>query len=127
VPRTTVLFYREASGEVPVLSWLRELRRKDLQGYAKCAARVRLLAELGHELRRPIADTLRDGIYELRARSGRVNYRLLYFFHGKNVAILAHALTKEAEVPDIDIDRAIARRKAFENDPETHTAEEEFP
>lgn len=127
MPRTTVFFYREASGEAPVLSWLRELRKKDLQGYAKCAARVRLLAEMGHELRRPIADTLRDGIYELRARSGRVNYRLLYFFHGKNVAILAHALTKEAGVPDVDIDRAIARRKALENDPETHTAEEELP
>lgn len=124
---TTVLFYREASGDVPVLDWLRELLKKDRQGYAKCAARVRLLAEMGHELRRPIADTLRDGIYELRVRRGRVNYRLLYFFHGKNVAILAHALTKEAEVPDIEIERAIARRKALENAPETHTAGEELP
>lgn len=124
---TTVLFYREASGDVPVLDWLRELLKKDRQGYAKCAARVRLLEEMGHELRRPIADTLRDGIYELRVRRGRVNYRLLYFFHGKNVAILAHALTKEAEVPDIEIERAIARRKALENAPETHTAGEELP
>lgn len=126
MPQTRVLFYREATGEVPVLNWLRELRRKDPEGYAKCVARVKLLAELGHRLRRPIADTLRDGIYELRARKRRVNYRLLYFFYGKHVAILAHALTKEAEVPDIDIERAIARKRAVENDPETHTAEEEL-
>jgi hypothetical protein len=51
---------------------------------------------------------------------------LLYFFHGRNVAILAHALTKEAEVPDIDIERAGARKKAVEHDPETHTTEEEL-
>jgi phage-related protein len=82
---------------------------------------------MGHELRRPIADTLRDGIYELRARRGHVNYRLLYFFHGKNVAILAHALTKEAEVPDVEIERAIARKRALENDPEAHIAEEAIP
>ena len=43
----------------------------------------------GHELRRPEADFLRDGIYEL-----------LYFFHGQNVAVLAHGLTKEAEAPE---------------------------
>lgn len=83
------------------------------KGYAKCVARVRLLAESGYELRRPIADTVRGGVYELRARRGRVNYRLLHFFHGRNVAILAHALTKEDEVPDIDIDRALARKESL--------------
>lgn len=71
--------------------------------------------------RRPTADTLRDGIYELRARKGRVNYRLLYFFHGRNVAIVAHALTKEDVVPPADIERALERKKSFEANPEKHT------
>jgi len=31
---------------------------------------------------------LKDGIYELRVRKGRVNYRTLYFFHGRNLAVL---------------------------------------
>ena len=53
---------------------------------------------------------MRDGIYELRARSGNINYRLLYFFHGQNVAVLAHGLTKEAEVPTADIERALERK-----------------
>ena len=78
-----------------MVEWLTELRRLDRKGYAKCIPCIRRLAELGHEIRRPEADYLREGMYELRARRGRVNYRILYFFHGQDGAVLAHALTKE--------------------------------
>jgi phage-related protein len=123
---TAVRFCAEASGEAPVLDWLRELRQNDHQAYAKCVARIHLLAEQGHELRRPHADFLRDGVYELRARKGRVNYRILYFFHGRGVALLAHGFAKEGRVPDTDIDRALRRKKAYEDDPEAHTLEQEL-
>ena len=83
--------------------------------------RVRRLVELGHELRRPEADLLREGIYELRARLGTVNYRILYFFHGRNVAVLAHAMTKENEIPAVEINRAVERKRAFEGSPAAHT------
>lgn len=124
MPRTAVYFYQERPGDIPVLDWLNKLRRRDRRAYAKCVARIRRLAELGHELRRPEADFLRDGIYELRARQGRVHYRLLYFFHGRQVAILAHALAKKGKVPDVDIERAVLRRRALEKDPELHLYEE---
>jgi len=78
-------------------------------------------AQEGHELRRPAASFLYDGIYELRARRGRVNYRLLYFFHGRNVAVLDHALTKEAGIPLADMKRALERREAFRANPKAHT------
>ena len=81
------------------------------------------MREFGHELRRPAADMLRDGIYELRAKKGHVQYRLLYFFHGRNIAILAHGLTKEDRVPPVDIERAIKRKKLFEANPKAHTYE----
>jgi phage-related protein len=81
------------------------------------------LVQFGHELGRPAADYLRDGIYELRATQGHVQYRLLYFFHGRQLAILAHALTKEEEVPKADIERAIKRKKLFKTNPEAHTYE----
>jgi len=68
MPQTTVVFYKEADGEVPVLDWLRALRRRDRRAYAACIARIQRLAMLGHELRRSEADYLRDGIYELRVR-----------------------------------------------------------
>jgi len=91
------------------------------KAYAKCVVRIRRLGELGHELRRPEADLLRDGIYELRARLGTVNYRILYFFHGRNVAVLGHAITKESEIPVIEIKRASERRIKFLASPETHS------
>src|SRR5215813_12378734 len=95
---TAVLFYREGS-RVPVLEWMQKLRRTDKKAFAKCVVRIQRLAEHGHELRRPEADYLRDGIYELRIRKGHVNYRILYFFHGRTVSVVSHGLTKEAAVP----------------------------
>ena len=121
MPRIDVVFYQEEEEDVPVLDWLKELRRTDQRAYESCVAAIGRLAEFGHELRRPLADILRDGIYELRIRKGRVNIRILYFFHGRNLAILGHALTKEDRVPKADIERAIRRKKSFEADPAGHS------
>lgn len=125
MPKTEVLFYCDERGQAQVVEWLRELRRKDKKAYAKCTARIQVLAQLGHELRRPMADYLRDGIHELRIRQGHVNFRILYFFHGQAVAILAHGLTKEDEVPNADIERAIQRKEAFAKNPAKHTYPED--
>ncbi|MBV8885159.1 MAG: type II toxin-antitoxin system RelE/ParE family toxin [Chroococcidiopsidaceae cyanobacterium CP_BM_RX_35] len=54
-----------------------------------------------------------------------MNYRILYFFHGNEAAILAHGLVKERRVPPDEIDRAVERRKKFESNPERHTYKEE--
>jgi phage-related protein len=90
-----------------------------------CVAAVERLAAFGHELRRPLSDLLRDGIHELRIRKGRLNYRILYFFHGREVAVLGHAITKEDVVPEIEIERRLRRKLAFEPDPARHTYSEE--
>ncbi len=125
MPQTYVIFYQDDDGQVPVLEWLRALHQRERRAYAKCIARIQRLAAMGHELRRPEADYLRDDIHELRARHGRVQYRVLYCFHGKNVAVLVHALTKEGQVPTADIERAIRRKAAFTRDPAGHSYEEE--
>jgi phage-related protein len=126
MPKTEVVFYAEA-GVAPVLQWLTELRHTQEKAYAQCVVRLEQLAACGHELRRPAADYLRDGLYELRAKKGRIQYRILYFFHGRNVVVLAHAFVKEeAAVPDIDIDRAVRRKKAFVGDPSNHMLEKEI-
>ena len=54
-----------------------------------------------------------------------VNYRMLYFFHGRTAAILAHGIVKKAAVPSKDIDRAIRRKRKFEQNPKGHTYLEE--
>jgi phage-related protein len=127
MPQTQLVFFRDDDGTVPVRDWLLTLRQRNRRAFVKCIVRIRRLAELGYELRRPEADLLRDGIYELRAREGRVNYRILYFFHGRNVAILTHALTKEDTVPKSDIDRAVKRKAAFESNPTAHSYVEDIP
>lgn len=121
MPETLLHFYQDDDGGVPVRDWLVELQQRNRPAFAKCVAMIDRLAAFGHELRRPHADLLRDGIYELRVRHQRVNYRILYFFHGQNVAFLAHGLVKEKRVPDVDIERAIARKRKLEGDPDKHT------
>lgn len=121
MPRIRVVLFREADGGVPVLDWLDRLVPK---ARVKCRARLERLREMGHELRRPEADYLRDGIYELRASLQGVQYRLLYFFHGRVAAVVCHGIIKEQTVPDREIEEAIERRGRFEREPQRHTAEE---
>jgi phage-related protein len=127
VPKTLVLFYQEKEGSSPIIDWLQELQRTDRKSFAQCVGRIGQLQSEGYELRRPSADYLRDGIYELRAKHLRVQYRILYFFHGQNVAILAHGIIKEqSAVPDNEIDRAIKRKQKFVENPEAHTYQGEL-
>jgi phage-related protein len=123
MPTTQLIFFKDRAGRAPVVDWMAELLTENQKAWANCRAKIELLAQYGHELRRPAADFLRDGIYELRAKQGHGQYRILYFFHGRNVAILAHALTKEDKTPDIDIERAATRRRLFEMNPKEHTYE----
>ena len=125
VPKAQVIFYQDEGGDAPVLEWLKALLKQDRKSYANCVARIQQLASTGYELRRPAADYLRDGIYELRAKHIHVQYRIL--FDGQNIAILAHAITKDTDqVPIADIDRAIRRKRLFEKNPNIHTYEEDL-
>jgi phage-related protein len=121
VPRTRVVLYREEDGSCPFLEWFAELPAK---AQDKCYVRLERLREMGHELRRPEADFLRDGIHELRVRLQGVQYRILYFFHGAIAAVVSHGLVKERVVPPKEIDRAITRKNRFTANPERHTYEE---
>ena len=87
----------------------------------KCLARLERLELLGHDLRRPEADFLRDGVYELRASYQGVHYRMLYFFHKQLAVVVSHGLTKERAVPPSEIDLAIRRKRKFESNPKLHT------
>ena len=126
MPAIQVVFYQEEEVDAPAVEWLRELNATNSKAFDKCRAAIARLALLGHELRRPEADYLRDGIYELRVRLGSVNYRLLYFFHGQIASVISHGLTKEVAVPVADIKRAIARKSAFASNPSAHTFKGEF-
>jgi len=118
------VFYRDDDGSVPLVAWLDAQSKK---ARVKCRYKIDRLRELGHELRRPESDYLRDGIYELRVRLGSVNYRILYFFHGNTAAVVSHGVRKERAVPAKEVDRAVRCKKHFEADPVAHTYEEDGP
>ncbi|MEZ6103920.1 MAG: type II toxin-antitoxin system RelE/ParE family toxin [Pirellulaceae bacterium] len=122
MPRTELRLFQEEDQSVPLLEWLDSLTPK---ARAKCQVKLERLAELGHELRRPEADVLRDGIYELRVGLNHVNYRMLYFFHGNEAVVLSHGLTKRKKVPAKEIDYAVERMKVYTKNPEKHTYTED--
>ena len=122
--RVRIVLFAGRDGSVPLLDWLADLPPK---ARAKCRLLLGQLAERGHELRRPAADYLRNGIYELRTKHQRVNYRMLYFFHQRWTVVLSHGFSKQAgPVPERDIELALRRKSAFENAPEAHTLEEDI-
>jgi hypothetical protein len=114
-----VVFYKEDDGTTPLLAWLDGL--KPAGAVVKCRVGIELLRAQGNQLRRPFADSLRDGIHELRTMLGRVRFRLLSFFHERMI-VLTHGFTKQqAQVPDEETDRASAFRARFRADPDGHT------
>ena len=118
MPRIEVTLFKEDDETVPLIEWLDTLSPKPR---AKCVAALRRLELLGHELRRPEADYLRDDIYELRVGMRGINYRMLYFFHGRTAAVLSHGVVKDRVVLPKDIDKAVERRNRFETSPKKHS------
>jgi len=118
VPQVEVIFFKESDAAVPVRDWLDGLPKK---AQIKCLVRLGRLEQMGHELRRPEADYLRDDIHGLRIRHQNVNYRILYFFHGRKAAVVSHGIVKEKKVPPKEIEVAVQRKRRFEADPKTHS------
>jgi phage-related protein len=118
MPQVEVVLFRDSTGDVPLLNWLDHL---SLKVRDKCLAALERLEEMGNELRRPSADYLQDGIYELRVHFRTANYRMLYFFAGRRIVVVSHGFVKEQRVPLKEISLAGKRREAFLSDPKTHT------
>jgi hypothetical protein len=121
MPTTELILFQEANGDVPLMEWLESLPP---QAKTKCEFAMELLAKFGHELRRPKADYLRDGIYELRIGLHGKNYRILYSFIGQQIVLLSHGIIKESRVPPTEIERALSRRDIWKLNPNQHSFKE---
>jgi hypothetical protein len=122
MPRTEITIFKDDDGSIPLVDWLQQQNEKV---QIKCLARIEELQERGYELRRPTADLLERGIYELRTKYGTVNYRILYAFHGQNAVLLSHGCTKEKRIPQKEIDRAVENLNKFKRNPGAHSADSE--
>ena len=121
MPQTVIQLFQAANRSIPFQEWLEDLEHSEPKACKKCLALLLRLESLGHELRRPAADFLRDGIYELRFRIVKVQYRVLYFFYGQNVVVLSEGISgKKDKVSDVAINRAVSRKKLVEGDPDGH-------
>ena len=118
MPPTKIVIYQESKDNVPLNDWLATLPGEVRD---RCNAKMELLAENGYDLRRPHADYLRDGVYELRVGHRRMNYRILYSFIGRQVVLLTHGIVKESRVPSNEIGVALYYRAKWKADPKTHT------
>ncbi|MDD5085994.1 MAG: type II toxin-antitoxin system RelE/ParE family toxin [Candidatus Omnitrophica bacterium] len=103
-----VYYYVDHRGSAPVVEFLDSLPKAEA---AKCLAYIQELKIQGYNLRRPLADYIGDGIYELRPK----NNRIFYFFFMKNNVVLIHAIKKKTnEILEEDKRLCVKRKREAE-------------
>ena len=103
-----IYYFVDEDGCKPVKEFIDSLTEKE---QAKVYAYIAELKNQGNNFRRPMADYLRDGIYELRPRDNRI----FYFFYLRDKAVLVHAIKKHVNrIPENDLKLCIKRRIKIE-------------
>lgn len=111
-----IVLYQHTDGSCPLLEWLDTI--SPTKARSKLLGRIVRLTELGHEIRRPHADYLDGGIYELRQRFGKTQYRMLFFFAGQDAAVITHGFRKPgSEVDEWELAKAKKYRDFYLKDP----------
>ena len=124
MPSTDIIIYQDKAGNVPLLKWMDSLPEA---AQIKCVQKIELLERFGFDLKRPHCDILKSGIYELRARRQNVNYRVLYCFVARNKILLSHGCIKKgAELPEIEITRALRNSANYVKNIDAHTYKGEW-
>src|SRR5258708_40058110 len=118
MPLDQLLVFRPDRGRSsPFGKWLSDLKTNEPSAYKKCLYVISYLIQSGPTgLAMPNAKLLRDGIWELRTRAGKVRYRILFFICWKNIACISHGFKKggrgSSEDPNNEeIEIAIHRRQ----------------
>ncbi len=105
---SSIYCFVDEKGNNPVKEFISSLPVKER---AKVYAYIAELKAQGHNLRRPMADYVVDGIYELRPKANRI----FYFFFLKHSAVLLHAVRKKTDkIPEKDLELCLKRKRAVE-------------
>ncbi|MDP8230053.1 MAG: type II toxin-antitoxin system RelE/ParE family toxin [Candidatus Gorgyraea atricola] len=105
---SNIYYFLDERGNSPVKEFITSLPVKER---AKVFAYFHELMRQGYNLRRPMADYLGYGIYELRPK----NNRIFYFFFLKDVAVFLHAIKKKTyKIPESDLNICIKRKLQVE-------------
>lgn len=112
-PKTMVelIFFETEGGRAPVRDSLETLPEPD---QAKAAAYLSLLERHGHTLREPHVKHLQDKLKELRFKISAGQYRVFFFIHMGDNAVLLHSIVKKTQqTPKPDMDLALKRMREW--------------
>ena len=108
-----VEYFEKQDGSIPVEEFLLS---QDLKMRAKIYRLLSLLEEFGNTLREPYSKSLKDGIFEIRAKQGTDISRVLYFFVVGQKIILTNGFVKKTQkTPSEEIELAKKYRKDYED------------
>ena len=98
--RWSLEYWSSGAGKGPVEKWLEKLTEEQFEAIY---GEMRLLSEIGNELRLPHSKALSQGLFELRERT--YGFRIYYGFKKKQIIILLAAGNKTSQAKDIKIAR----------------------
>lgn len=100
-----------------VCKFLAKLEKTDPKGHAQIMRRLVDLANTGATKNETKFRTLRDGLFEAKARSGP---RVFFFYDEGSIVVCVSGLIKQSQkTPQRNIETALERKKAYFNFKET--------
>ena len=107
--------YEKLNGSIPVKDFIQALQFKQ---QAKITREIDLLEKFGSELHFPHVDTIKGdkykGLWELRIELASNIFRIFYFLHKGNNAVLLHGIIKKSQkTPRKELDVALERMKDY--------------
>ncbi|MBW1782974.1 MAG: type II toxin-antitoxin system RelE/ParE family toxin [Deltaproteobacteria bacterium] len=108
----TISFYKTASGKCPVEDHLDSLAENQVTKIAWVLKLIRELDRVPSKYFKKLINT--EDIWEVRVDVGNNTFRLLGFFHGKELIILTNSFQKKSQkTPSYEIRLAEKRKKDF--------------
>ncbi len=105
----TISFYRTASGKCPVEKYLDSLTDSQATKIAWVLKLFRDIDQIPSKYFKKLVNT--EDIWEVRVDVGRNTFRLLGFFHGKELIILTNSFQKKTQRTPLKEIRLAEKRK----------------
>lgn len=104
-------FFRSEAGSEPVREWLRELPLEAKKAIGSDIERV----QWQWPVSMPLVDGLGGGLYEVRTKVNRVNYRVLFCI-AENAMVLLHGFVKKVRTSPDEIALGRKRQKQVQEE-----------
>ncbi len=104
-------FFKKDNQRCPTREFVQEQSPQDR---VRINRSFKLLAEHGNALRGTDVHYLEDGLYELRVRVVKKQYRFIFFYHHQRIIVVTHGfLKKQSAVPRREIEQAQTYRNIY--------------